>query len=332
MTATTKEELPLLQRAPHTPHAKTNHATWTQRFHVPTRLQGMLLVAFSAFTFSLLSTLIKYASYSMTSMETVFWRSFVAWVLNLIAMRVCNVSLKVKRRFWPVLATRCTFGFCSLSLGFYAMQQMVLADASVLIFTSPVMTFFLGALVLHERIDPINLGCALFSFVGVICVSRPTFIFGQDEAASDSHAPVFAVVCALMAAASQAVVYVSMRRLKQLHVMVVINYFLLTGTVVSALSLAFVQQTFTIHLSISVWLAVLGTGFFGFIGQLFLTRGFQLENAGTASVMRYLDVVFVFLWDMTLLHETISIWSAVGALIICACAIIIVLRRMNHHH
>jgi hypothetical protein len=30
-----------------------------------------------------------------------------------------------------------------MSLGFYAIQQMVLADASVLLFTSPIWTFFL---------------------------------------------------------------------------------------------------------------------------------------------------------------------------------------------
>lgn len=49
-----------------------------------TQLKGMALVAASAFTFSLLSTLIKYASQSMPSMETVFWRAFVAWLFNLV--------------------------------------------------------------------------------------------------------------------------------------------------------------------------------------------------------------------------------------------------------
>lgn len=82
-------------------------------------------------------------------------------------------------------------------------------------------------------------------------------------------------------------------------------------------------------MSVDVWLAVLGTGFLGFVGQLFLTRGFQLESAGTASVMRYLDVVFVFIWDITLLHEQVNEWSAVGALIICGSAIAIAIRKMR---
>jgi drug/metabolite transporter (DMT)-like permease len=79
----------------------------------------------------------------------------------------------------------------------------------------------------------------------------------------------------------------------------------------------------------SVWLAVLGAGFFGFIGQLMLTRGFQLEKAGIAAVMRNLDVVFVFIWDLTLLGERISLWSVAGAAIICGCAILIARRRLQ---
>jgi len=95
---------------------------------------------------------------------------------------------------------------------------------------------------LHERIDPVNLGYALFSFVGVICVSRPTFIFGKSATDGDKDGSVFAVMCALLGAATQAIVYVSMRRLQGLHFMVVINYFLLTATVFSGLSLLLVQQ------------------------------------------------------------------------------------------
>jgi len=38
---------------------------------------------------------------------------------------------------------RCLAGFSSISFAFYAVSQMVLADASVFIFTSPVWSFFL---------------------------------------------------------------------------------------------------------------------------------------------------------------------------------------------
>lgn len=86
------------------------------------------------------------------------------------------------------------------------------------------------------------MGFALFSFVGVICVVRPTFIFGNDHATAATDGSTFAIICALLGAASQSVAYVSMRRLQQVNYLVVINYFLLTSSVMSALSLLLVQQ------------------------------------------------------------------------------------------
>lgn len=87
MTAQTLEQLPLLgsdiSSVDHA--ANKSHALQDQPHeHFSKRLRGMALVAASALTFSLMSTLIKYASYSMPSMETVFWRSSVALVINLV--------------------------------------------------------------------------------------------------------------------------------------------------------------------------------------------------------------------------------------------------------
>lgn len=86
MTAQALEQLPLLRSDTTSDNASTkSHALQDQPHeHFSKRLRGMALVALSALTFSLMSTLIKYASYSMPSMETVFWRSSVALVINLV--------------------------------------------------------------------------------------------------------------------------------------------------------------------------------------------------------------------------------------------------------
>lgn len=104
------------------------------------------------------------------------------------------------------------------------------------------MCHFQGSIVLNEKIDAINFGCALFSFVGVICVARPTFLFGEDHSTADTDGSTFAIFCALLGAAAQSVAYVSMRRLQHVNYLVVINYFLLTSSVLSLLSLLFIQQ------------------------------------------------------------------------------------------
>lgn len=50
----------------------------------PHKLLGIACVAASAVCFSLMSTFLKYNTFSMTSMEAIFWRSLVALVFNYV--------------------------------------------------------------------------------------------------------------------------------------------------------------------------------------------------------------------------------------------------------
>lgn len=76
-------------------------------------------------------------------------------------------------------------------------------------------------------------------------------------------------------------------------------------------------------------IALFGSGLFAFVGQVFLTMGFQQSKAGIASVMRYLDVVFVLIWDIVLLGEHVNMYSVIGAAIIIASASFIVLSKKS---
>ncbi|KAK1943336.1 putative transport protein [Phytophthora citrophthora] len=293
----------------------------------PHALLGMTCVALSAVSFSLTTTAVKYLTYSMSSMEAIFWRSIVAIFLNLVCIWISGQSLHVASSDRFMLFCRCLSGFSSIAFSCYAISQMVLADSSAIVFTSPVFTFFLGACLLHEHIDKTSFACAILSFSGLLCVVRPSFIFGMTHATADTDGSWIAIGSALLGAIGQAFVYISVRKLKGIHYMVVVHYFLLFSIVGSLSYLLLVQQMFVMPSTISAWAAVLGSGVFTFVGQLLLTKGFQLEKAGIASVMRYLDVVCVLIWDSLLLGERINHWSIVGAIIICACTSVIALHK-----
>ncbi|KAI9996009.1 hypothetical protein PInf_013187 [Phytophthora infestans] len=123
-----------------------------------------------------------------------------------------------------------------------------------------------GALVLGEAIEYLNFISCLVSFIGVMFVTRPAFLFASS--------------------------YITMRQLKELNY-VVINHFLLFGLLYALATLWYFGVSFSLPAEINLMVALLGSGLFAFVGQVFLTMGFQQSNAGIASVMRYLDVVFV---------------------------------------
>ncbi|KAG7384912.1 hypothetical protein PHYPSEUDO_002133 [Phytophthora pseudosyringae] len=292
-------------------------------------LLGMACVAISALCFSFMSTFIKYLTFTVTSMEAIFWRSMVACACNFILVKATGQSLYVPPEHRKMLLIRCFVGFSSMGFAFYAISQMVLADASVVIFTSPVMTFIAGALFLHEKIDPISLISAIAAFGGLVCVVRPGFLFGYHHPTAATDGSWIAVCSGLLGALSQVFVFLVVRQLRGLNVFVIIHYFTMSNVVFAMAWIALVQQSMSVSSTPQFWGAVFGCGLFTFLGQTFLTRGFQLEKAGIASVMRYLDVVFVFIWDSAILGEHINHWSIVGAFIIVSCAVLIALRKIK---
>ncbi|CAI5739630.1 unnamed protein product [Peronospora destructor] len=292
-------------------------------------LLGIMCVSIASLCFSFTATFIKYMTFTFSSMEATFWRSVGVFVCNYIVVKVSGIRLDVPPEYRKLLLLRCISGFACMGFAFYAMSQMVLADASCLVFSSPIMTFFFGAFFLHEKIDVVSLLCAIVAFGGLICVVRPGLLFGYDHPTAATDGSRIAVASAFLAALSQVFMFLTIRQLKGLNVFVIVHYFALASIVLTMLWLALIQQSFYIPSTFLLWRAIAGTGICTFGGQMFVTRGFQLEKAGVAAVMRYLDVVFVFIWDSFILGERINYWSIVGATIILTCAVVIAIRKMR---
>lgn len=63
--------------------------------------------------------------------------------------------------------------------------------------------------------------------------------------------------------------------------------------------------------------------------MLWLTLGFQLEKAGIASSLRYIDVVLAFIIDCAILGDSINTYSLFGGAVILSGAAVIAVRRFR---
>ncbi|ETK84128.1 hypothetical protein L915_10858 [Phytophthora nicotianae] len=289
------------------------------------RAKGLGFIVFAGLNFSIASICIKYASHRATSHETVFWRMTIALVLNYVWARYKKRKLVVEPKYRGLLLFRCIVGTIGVNIQFYAMSKMVLTDATVIILTSPIFTFFLGAAFLGEKINQIDLLAGITSFLGVMFVTRPAFLFPANNVTKE--VPPLAVYCAIGGSVTSAVVYILLRRLSKVDTLVAIHYFFVFGTITSIMTLLILGVKMTVPLEPAFLFALFGSGFFSFIGQVFMTKGFQLEQAGIASVMRYFDVVFVVAMDVLILGENVNVLSLLGAGIIMVGVSMIVLRR-----
>jgi len=268
----------------------------------------------AAFFFSLMGLLVKLAGQRLPSPQLVLARSVVALVLSYGMLQRAGVSPWGHRK--GLLFFRGISGFLGLLCVFYALTQLPLADATVLQYTNPVLTALLAALFLREtlgRREVLGLVCSL---VGVAFVAQPALLFGTAAGALN----LVAVGVALLGALFAAIAYVTVRKLRETeHPLVVVFYFPLVSTPASLPAMAFeALWPTTVE-----WLLLLGIGVSTQIAQVYLTKGINVEKAGRALSMSYVQIVFAALWGVLFFNEVPGLLTLLGALLVVAGTIVV---------
>lgn len=267
---------------------------------------GLRYMVAAAFFFSVMSALVKVAGRRLPSQEMVLARSAMSAALSLWMLKRAGVSPWGERR--GLLLVRGVVGFAALSCFFYALVHLPLADATVIQYTNPAFTALLAVWALGERIGVREGVAVLASLTGVVLIARPSFLFG-------GAAPLdpLAVGVALAGAVLSAAAYVTVRKLgASEHPLVIVFYFAWISTV-GSLPLALPDALWP---TATEWVILLGVGVSTQLGQVYLTRGLQLERAGRAMTVGYLQILFAAAWGASFFGEVPGPWSAAGAALI----------------
>ncbi|OQS06486.1 CorA Metal Ion Transporter (MIT) Family, partial [Thraustotheca clavata] len=276
-------------------------------YSVKSKFFGLAMIAGGNIALSLMAVLIKFSSRYFHSDEIVFWRSTSALVMNVAIQLYLKIPiLAVDKALAKLLFIRVALGYTAMSTSFYAYSHMVLSEASVIIFTAPIITCVLSVCFLGEKLDFVGMTCIMVSFCGILCVSRPEFLFGLNMQASE--APPMAILCAGICAGCVGVINLLLRMLQNVNTWTLVTYFLLTCAIGSTVKILLLGERLMVPRE-SIQIAnVLAIGFLGCIGQFMITKGLQIERAGVASALQYLNMLCVMLWDVMLLGETLHAW------------------------
>ena len=321
-------------------------------------MMGLGFVALSALTFSTMSMLINIAGqHCMSSLEITFFRAFVMWLFTLgVMVRQWRLALargedttlgavlfgrpENRRLLWA----RGIIVSFALVCVIYALTHMALGDASVLVFTAPIFTALFARILIKEPLGAVDYSAMLLSIVGVVLVAKPPFIFGgsgervlddgcpddgttaEDDEDSSSAAGAIAAVIALMGAMGSGFSNVILRKLKNENSMVAVQYMAMCSSILAPVLLLVSAQKVNFPSAIQ-WLLMIAIGFLGFLGQVFVTKGIQMEAAGPAAMMRNLDILFAYIYQVALLGQPANGLSILGACFVVTCAVIIGTRK-----
>jgi len=183
-----------------------------------------------------------------------------------------------------------------------SLKYIPVGTAVSLRYIAPIFAAFFAVLLLSEKLRAVQWLLFLIAFSGVLVLR------GFDD-----NLNTIGLALVLTASVFSGLVYVIIRKIgNNEHPMVIVNYFMFTGTLIGGL-LAIPQW---ITPNGNDWILLLSLGLFGFFGQIFMTKAFQIAKTNLVAPLKYIEVIFTITIGLTWFGDSYSLWSLLGILMI----------------
>ncbi|WP_283642255.1 DMT family transporter [Croceibacter atlanticus] len=257
-------------------------------------MKGIIYMAIAAFAFAWMNLLAKYLN-DFHPLQVVFFRAFGTFIFIFPYMLSKKISIIGNNVFW--LTLRGVLSFVSLSLFFVVIQRIPLGSAVALRYTAPVFSVFLAALFLKERVK-------VWQWFALGLALSGAFIMKGLDFRIDTVSFALIIGSAILVGAVFAIVrYLGSKE----HFLTIINYFMVCSILGS---LFFINQW---RMPIGQeWWFVCSIGVLGMIGQIFLTKSFQLAETSVVAPIKYMELVYALIFGFFLFGEHYTLFPILG--------------------
>ncbi len=269
------------------------------------KLKGIILRIVSALAFAIMAAAVK-ACGELPVYEKVFARNFVSLLIAFIAiMRLPKrPPLFGRLKNQPLLLSRSLLGLSGVALYFFAIDRMLLTDATILSMLNPAFIAIFASLFLHEKLSRLHLPALAIIFGCAILVIKPSF-----------DLRVVPALAATGTAACAGGAYTILRALKgREEPATVVFYFSFVSCIVMLLPMF---MHFKLPSPIQLfWLLIVGLG--AAAGQFCLTYAHHYAKASEVSIYSYATVVFTLMLDILVwqtLPDRLSIIGGSGIIL-----------------
>jgi len=262
------------------------------------KLKGTLLILNAAFFFAVMNFLIKFAG-NLPFFEKVIFRNMVALIVAYIIIKRSRVQFFPSKRNLSLMLTRVGFGTIGLFSNFYALDHLLIGDASMLSKISPFSAMLFSFIFLREKVSPKQLLFTIGAFIGCAFVMKPS---------GDSS--IFPALIGLLGGMSAGIAYTCVRGLGGRGVAgpTIVFDFALFSTLIAL-------PLFILHYVNMSWvqlLILLSAGVCATIAQFSLTLGYKCAPSREISIFDYTNVLFTAFLGFLFLSEIPDGWSLVG--------------------
>ena len=279
------------------------------------KTKGILCIVTAAFCFAFMSLCVRLAG-DLPSMQKILFRNLLAFFIVGASLVRKPEKLEIHKGDLKFLFLRSICGTVGIVCNFYAIDHLVLSDANMLNKLSPFFTIIFSYFLLKERLTLFQGIAVVVAFMGALFIIKPTGNM-TDPAA----------LIGMLGGAGAGAAYSFVRVLGKRGVngKLIVMFF-------SAFTCVFALPFLIGHFAPMKWwqvAAMIGAGFGGAGGQIFVTKAYFYAPAKEISVFDYSQIMFSALMGFLVLGQKPDMLSLCGYMIICTTAVCMYFYNKN---
>lgn len=273
---------------------------------------GIIYIVISAFCFALMNMFVRLSG-DLPSVQKSFFRNLVALIFALILLKRDGVWFSGRKENIKYLLLRSAAGTIGILCNYYAVDRMLLSDASMLNKMSPFFVIIFSFFILKEKIKPPQIAIVAAAFLGSLFIIKPT--------ASIFSSPASLIGLLGGLTAGLAYTYVRLLGEKGEKGPFVVFIFSAFSCFVTLPFLIFQYHSMSILQLIYLLLA----GLTAAGGQFSITAAYYHAPAREISVYDYSQIVFSAFLGFIVFGQIPDPLSWLGYIIICSMAVVMFL-------
>lgn len=261
------------------------------------KTKGITCIIISAFCFAFMNTFVRMAG-DLPSVEKSFFRNFVALIFAAVMLLRTEEKFRFDKKNLPYLLLRAFFGTVGILGNFYAIDHLVLADASMLNKLSPFFAIIFSFIILREKMNIWQSLAVVIAFVGALFIIKPTGV-------SFNSASLAGVIGGVGAGIAYTMVRLLSKRGER-GAFIVFFFSAFSCLTTLPLMLADFQPMAWWQL-----LSLLGAGLAATGGQFAITAAYSYAPAKEISVFDYTQIIFVAVLGFIFFSELPDLFSII---------------------
>ncbi len=277
---------------------------------------GIIYIVISAFCFALMAMFVRLAG-DLPAVQKSFFRNLVALGFAFIILKRDGIGFSGKKENIKYLFLRSLAGTLGILCNFYAVDHLVLSDASMLNKMSPFFAIIFSILILKEKVKIPQALIVIGAFIGSLLIIKPTPAIFSEPAS----------LIGLLGGLGAGVAYTYVRVLGQKGEKgpFVVFVFSTFSCVVTLPFLIFDYHPMSMMQIVYLLLA----GLTASGGQFSITAAYFHAPAKEISVYDYSQIIFSALLGFVVFGQLPDVYSWIGYIIICTMAVLMFFYNKN---